>query len=188
MEFPTKKYNIILADPPWTYDDKCKSGDRGLGNKYDTMSIPQLMELPVETIAVDDCFLFMWVTYPLLQEGFQVMKAWGFEYKTVAFTWIKETSNCKVFMGMGNYTRSNPELVILGKKGKPNILSHSVENYTRSKIGKHSQKPDIIRKKIVQLCGDLPRIELFSRTKIHGWSTWGNDEKLDDKPLESFFE
>ena len=91
-------------------------------------------------------------------------------------------------MGMGNYTRSNPELVILGKKGKPNIMSHSVENYTRSKIGKHSQKPDIIRKKIVQLCGDLPRIELFSRTKIHGWSTWGNDEKLNNKPLESFFE
>ena len=90
MEFPTKKYNIIYADPPWTYNDKCKSGDRGLENKYDTMIISQLMELPVESIAADDCFLFMWVTYPLLQEGFQVMKAWGFEYKTVAFTWIKK--------------------------------------------------------------------------------------------------
>ena len=93
MDFPTKKYNIIYADNPWTYDDKAKSGNRGLENKYDTMSIDDLKYLPVETIAADDCFLFMWVTYPLLREGFEVMKSWGFEYKTVAFTWIKENPN-----------------------------------------------------------------------------------------------
>jgi N6-adenosine-specific RNA methylase IME4 len=129
----------------------------------------------------------MWTTFPQLRESFAVMDSWGFEYKTVAFTWIKENPNGSVFLGMGNYTRSNPELVLLGKKGKPKVISHSVENHTRSKIKVHSQKPDIIRNKILELCGDLPRIELFARTKVHGWDVWGNDEKLEATPLESFF-
>ena len=185
MDFPDKKYNIIYADCPWNYDDKNTSGNREL--KYDTMSLDDLRFLPVNEIAADDCFLFTWVTFPLLREGIQVLESWGFEYKTVAFTWIKENPNGSVFLGMGNYTRSNPELCLLGKKGKPKVVSHSIENHIRSKIRKHSQKPDIIRDKIVELCGDVPRIELFARTKVHGWDTWGNDEKLQSDPLESFF-
>ena len=185
MNFPDKKYKIILADPPWQYDDKMHSGNREL--EYQTMSIDDLRFLPVQNITDDDCFLFMWVTFPFLKESFKVIESWGFEYKTVAFTWIKENPNGTVFLGMGNYTRSNPELVLLGKKGNPKIMRHDVENHTRSKIKNHSKKPDIIRDKIIQLCGDLPRIELFARTKVHGWDVWGNDEKLNLQPLESYY-
>ena len=183
--FPDKKDNIIYADPPWSYDDKNKSGNREL--KYDTMNIDDLKFLPIQNITADDCFLFMWATFPMLPDAFELIKAWDFEYKTVAFTWIKENPNGTVFLGMGNYTRSNPELVLLAKKGNPKVISHSVENHIRAKIKGHSKKPDIIRKKIVELCGDVPRIELFARTRIHGWDVVGNDEKLNNKPLEQFF-
>ena len=87
---------------------------------------------------------------------------------------------------MGFYTRSNPEIVLLGMKGKVRPLVHNVRNITYSQIQEHSKKPDIVRDKIVQLCGDLPRIELFARSKIHGWDVWGNDPKLESKPLEAF--
>lgn len=186
IEFPNQKFKIILADPPWTYDDKALAGDRGLTNKYGTMSLDELKALPVKDIAEDDSFLFLWVTNPLLHEGLEVLKAWGFEYKTVAFTWVKETINGLEFIGMGNYTRANPELCLLGKKGKPKVIDHSIRNHTRARMGKHSQKPDIIRKNIVRLCGDVPRIELFARTKIFGWATWGNDQNLLSDQLENW--
>ena len=85
-----KRYNIIYADPPWTYKDKALAGNRGACCKYNLMTINEIINLPINKISDKDCILFMWVTMPKLNECFEVIKKWGFEYKTCAFTWIKQ--------------------------------------------------------------------------------------------------
>jgi len=188
LNFPDKKYQIILGDPPYEYSNK-GSTKLSRGNAiqfYNTMPINEIKKLPVEKLADNNCWLFLWTTYPQLQNGLDVMKAWGFNFRTVAFTWIKKTSNLQDFVGMGYYTRANPEIVLLGIKGKPKPINHTVRNIVYSRIREHSRKPDIIREKIIRLCGDLQKIELFSRTKIHNWDVIGNDEKLENLPLEAF--
>lgn len=188
--FPDKKYFIIYADPPWTYHDLAQAGDRGLVNKYATMTIQELKELPVPDICYDNAMCFLWVTFPLLKEGIEVLEAWGFKYKTVAFTWVKESTNGKEFIGMGNYTRANPEICLLGKRGKGMpVMSHKVRNLTKSKVMKHSKKPDIVRKKILELFKSdehTAKIELFARTKVFGWDVWGNEPDLYAKSLDLF--
>ncbi len=158
-------------------------------SNYVTMSMYELKQLPVDTIADDNCILFMWATFPNLQQGLDLIKAWGFEFKTVGFVWEKfdKTNNVAKKYGLGWYTRSNCEIVMIGRKGKFNRQSAAVQQIVKSTISKHSQKPDEVRNRIIKLCGDLPRIELFARTKVHGWDVWGNDEKLEATPLESFF-
>jgi N6-adenosine-specific RNA methylase IME4 len=188
MQFPNKKYNIIYADPPWTYvGTGSTTNSRGIAKSfYNTMDIEDIKALPVNDIASDNSFLFLWATETLIQEGLDVVKSWGFNYKNFAFTWIKKTSENKDFVGMGRYTRANPEICLLGIKGKVEIPDHTVRKLVYSKIREHSRKPDIIRDKIIKLCGDLPKIELFARTNIYGWDTWGNDAKLKQPSLESF--
>lgn len=170
-----KKYNIIYADPAWSYDDKALAGNRGAGCKYQVLSNYDVTRINVEDIADDDCILFMWVTYPKLQEGLDCIKAWGFTFKTVAFTWVKKYSNGDNFMGMGRWTRANAEICLLATKGKPKRIDAGVRQIIESVPERHSKKPDVIREKIVQLCGDLPRIELFARQKTEGWDVWGNE-------------
>lgn len=176
IPFPNKKYNIIYADPPWMYKDKALAGNRGAGCKYNLMNDKSIEELPISEICADDCILFMWVTYPKLQEGLNVIKSWGFTYKTCAFTWVKTNKKCQdtIFMGMGNWTRSNAELCLLGLRGKIKRKSASIKQVVLSPIESHSKKPDIIRKHIVELVGDLPRIELFARQTESGWDSWGD--------------
>jgi len=182
-----KKYKIIYADPAWEYDDKALAGNRGAGCKYDLMNIEDIKAMKVNDLADDDSTLFLWVTYPKLQEGLDVIKAWGFKYKTVAFTWIKSNSNGTFFMGMGRWTRANAEVCLLATKGKPKRLDAGISQIIKTVYnGNHSQKPDVVRQKIIQLVGDIPRIELFARTKIYGWDVWGNDEVLKNQPLEVF--
>ena len=186
IEFPNKKYKIIYADLPLTYKDKALAGNRGAGCKYDLMSDEELLHLPVSEIADKDCVLFLWATFPKIQECLNCIKAWGFEYKTVAFTWIKKSKNGRNFIGMGGWTRANSEIVLLATKGKPHRINAGISQIIETQIKEHSKKPDIIRTRIVQLLGDLPRIELFARTLAHGWDTHGNDEKLENQPLEVF--
>lgn len=191
FELPKKKYKIIYADPPWEYssDPKSKRGIWGLAHQqYSTMKMDDLMKLPVDTISDDDCILFLWATFPNLQQALDLIKAWGFEFKTVAFVWEKlsKTNNTTKKYGLGWYTRSNCEIVMLGRKGKFDRQSAAVQQIVKSTITKHSQKPDEVRKRILKLCGDIPRIELFARTRVHGWDVWGNDEKLKNPPLEAF--
>ena len=186
MNFPDKKYKIILADPPWQYDDKALAGNRGAGCKYDLMGIDEICSLPVSKIADDDCILFIWGTWTHIKEAQQVIESWGFEYKTVGFVWIKKFSTGKNFMGMGNWTRSNTEYCLIATKGNPKRIDAGVSQIIESIPRNHSQKPQQVRDRIVQLCGDLPRIELFARTRVHGWAVIGNDEKLSNRPLEYF--
>ena len=190
MNFPNKKYSIIYADPAWEYSDKRDSHPRisgGATSHYDTMSIEEIKSLPVQQITENNCMLFLWATFPNLQEALDVIKAWGFKYKTLGFSWIKTNkNNNRPFFGIGYYTKSNCEVCLIGVKGKPIVVNNKISSVLFSTKQQHSKKPDIVRDKIVQLCGDLPRIELFARTKIHGWDVWGNDPKLESKPLEAF--
>lgn len=168
------KYGIIYADPAWRYDDKSCSGN--CADHYNTMSVEEICNLPVKNIADKDCILFMWVTYPMLQEGLDVMKAWGFTYKTIGFQWLKQNKTGNgYFFGLGRWTRGNTECCLIGTKGKPKRVSDRVSQLIISPIENHSKKPDCTRKKIEMLCGCLPRIELFARQTTDGWDCWGNE-------------
>ena len=187
MNLPNKKYNIIYADPPWSYGDKLKHWGGGANSHYDTMKLSEIKEMNISEISEKNCILFLWATFPNLQEGLDVIKSWGFEYKTLGFSWIKTNKrNKKPFFGIGHYTKSNCEVCLIGVKGKPKIIDNSISSVLISPRENHSKKPDIVKKKIVSLCGDLPRIELFARNNTPGWDSWGNDPKLENKPLEVF--
>lgn len=175
-----KKYNIIYADPPWKYRDKMvmtgiHGAIKGADSFYNTMSIDDIKYLPVYNIADKNCILFIWITMPLLPIVFEVIKSWGFEYKTCGFCWVKKTKNNKIHCGMGHYTRGNAELCLIATKGKIKRINNSVYQIIEAEIQHHSKKPDIVRDKIVELVGDLPRIELFARNKTEGWDVWGNE-------------
>lgn len=179
---PNKRYQIIYADPPWSYTDKCHAGKRGAEYKYQCMSIDEIKTLPIQRVSDDNCVLFMWVTFPMIQEGLNTIKAWGFTYKTIGFNWVKRNKNAlSWFWGMGNWTRSNSEICLIGVKGKPKRISAKVHSVVDTPIESHSKKPDEVRKRIVQLCGDVPRIELFARQKAEGWDCWGNEVSLPEK-------
>ncbi len=186
-----KKYNIILADPPWQYP---KSGGvtsaRGLAKQhYATMTMPEIEALPIGEIAADNCYLFLWVTAPRMPEGLSLLSAWGFSFFTIAFTWIKTNrkSTDTLFWGMGNSTRANPEYVLLGRQGKLERQAANVHSVIMSPIQEHSQKPAEARERIEQLYGDIPRIELFARQPepnlfndpLEGWDIWGNEVDSD---------
>jgi N6-adenosine-specific RNA methylase IME4 len=110
-----------------------------------------------------------------MREALDVIESWGFEYKTVGFTWIKKSKNGNNSVGMGWYTRSNAEVCLLAKKGKPKVIDHGVRQVVESLREKHSKKPSEVRDRIVKLCGDIPRIELFARDKVKGWDSWGKE-------------
>tara|TARA_Y100000310_G_scaffold325071_1_gene387985 strand:- start:128 stop:610 length:483 start_codon:yes stop_codon:yes gene_type:complete len=151
-----------------------------VGNQYPVLSVVDLCALPVPSIADDDCALFLWTTAPCLIEATNVLEAWGFTYKTKAFCWIKQNKvSMGLFTGMGYWTRSNTEDCWLATKGHPKRIDARVHQVIMSPIQGHSQKPAIVREKIVQLMGDLPRIELFARKKVDGWDAWGNEVESD---------
>jgi N6-adenosine-specific RNA methylase IME4 len=174
-----KKYNIIYADPAWEYKDKASAGKRGACFKYPVMNIEQIKELKISEIADKDCVLFLWITMPKLNEVFDVIKSWGFEYKTCAFCWIKQSKHGKEFIGMGRWTRANAELCLLATKGKPQRINAGIRQLIQSPIREHSRKPDEVRNLIIKLCGNLPRIELFAREKKDGWDCFGNEVNSD---------
>lgn len=173
---PQRKVKAILIDPPWKYADSNANGKRGAVFKYPCMNLHELMRMPIHKIADDDCALFMWVTSPMLPDAFQLIRAWEFKYKTVAFVWIKLNKKANTpFFGLGHWTRSNAEFVLLATKGQPQKQSSSVRQLVFSKIQAHSEKPNKVRRRIVKLLGDVPRIEIFARHKVFGWDSWGNE-------------
>jgi site-specific DNA-methyltransferase (adenine-specific) len=131
----------------------------------------------------DTCILFIWVTFPRLEQGLEVIKAWGFQYYGLAFDWVKTSANGKPSWGMGYYTRQNTEVCLIGvlkdktKRIKPQV--RNVLSVIHSPRMEHSKKPQEIRDLIVKICGDIPRIELFARQKVDGWDSWGNEIKSD---------
>ena len=187
-----KRYNIIYADPPWRYNDKLQHYGGGAESHYSTMSQHDLCSLEIDTITGKDCALFMWATWPQLVVAVSVIEAWGFVYKTCAFVWIKTNKRLPVgqtsflpqdmfddFMGLGRWTRGNTEFCLFATTGKPQRQSNAVRQIVYSPVGRHSSKPNEVRSRIVDLCGDLPRIELFAREPTDGWDVWGNEVDSD---------
>lgn len=189
-----KKYSIIYADPPWSYNDKAMQRG-GAERHYKTMSINDICRIPVHEMTQDNAILFIWTTFPKIFETEKVIDMWGFDYKTVGFVWVKTNQREKVdqlsflpkdsfdsFWGMGRWTRANAEICLIATKGRPKRESASVHQIIYEPIKKHSRKPNEARKRIIQLCGDLPRLELFAREKKEGFDVWGN-ELVNDIPL-----
>lgn len=169
-----KKYQVILADPPWKYQQKTLQG--AAEHHYSTMCIEDICRLPVCDMADRDCVLFLWATFPQLPEALRVIKEWGFTFKTVAFVWLKQNKKtASWFFGLGFWTRGNAEICLLATKGHPKRQSAKVHQFIVAPIEQHSKKPDIAREKIVELMGDVPRIELFARQTTSGWDVWGNE-------------
>lgn len=169
------------------YQDRSTSETRwgGAANHYPTLSTEDLCEFSLDLgkgrkrvgdIADDDSLLFLWATAPMLPEALKVLEAWGFAYKTVAFTWIKRNENVTPVMGMGNWTRQNAEFCLLGIRGSGvTRKDKSVMSIIETSRLRHSEKPEEARERIVKLCGDVPKIELFSRQQVEGWDYFGNE-------------
>ena len=179
-----KKYQIIYADPPWHYSGGKGKNSAKWGNSlssFPCMKIEDIKKLPIRGLLAENCVLFLWGTWPLLQEALDVMKSWGFIYKTCAFVWNKTYKGLwgKPYCGMGYWTRSGSEYCLLGFHGKMERDSASVYQVIIAPVTSHSHKPSEIRNRIVQLMGDLPRIELFARRKVEGWDCWGNEVESD---------
>lgn len=140
------------------------------------MSQEDICRLPIKSISAKDSILFLWATFPQLPAALQVISAWGFKYKTVAFLWLKKNRKADSwFFGLGFWTRGNAEVCLLATRGHPKRKSANIHQFIISPIEAHSKKPDIVRDRIVELAGDVPRIELFARQMTPGWDVWGNE-------------
>lgn len=176
--FPDKQYSVILADPPWAWG-KSPLVDRGAARavekEYATMQPAEIKALPVGSIAAPRSVLFLWATAPKLPLAIEVIEAWGFDYKTVAFVWCKRNRRrLGWFTGMGFYTRQNAEFVLLGTRGAPALerRDKGVHQLVEAALGQHSRKPDEVQHRIDRLY-DGPKIELFARRSAPGWDVWG---------------
>ena len=178
------KYQIIYADPPWKY---LWGGGKDGGNfapekHYQTMTTDEICALNVKGLRGKNCALFLWATMPALPDAFKVMAAWGFKYKTCAFSWVKVRADGEPLRGMGSYTKSNIEICLLGMRGHIKAEDKTVPQIIMHPRLAHSEKPPLVRGRIVRLFGDLPRIELFGRQTTPGWDAAGFG--IDGIPLE----
>jgi N6-adenosine-specific RNA methylase IME4 len=180
-----KKYQIIYADPPWKFQNfNDMTAQRWVGQYYPLLDLDILGKLPISNLADKNCALFLWATFPFLPYCLSTLEKWGFQYKTVAFTWVKIRKDGLPLMGMGYWTRGNAEVCLLGTKGHPLRINRSVPQIILAPRQEHSKKPNIVRERIVELLGDLPRIELFARQKVEGWDCWGNEVESDIDLME----
>lgn len=179
-------FALAYADPCWRFanwsiGEMAKYGEkwaRANGRSpYPVMTTEDICALPVADIMAKDSVMLMWATYPKLQDGLQVMKAWGYDFKTVAFTWIKlNPSGVGWHFGMGFHTRGNAEIILLGTRGKGlKRMDNAIANLLIYPRGGHSAKPPVVRDKIERLYGNVNRVELFARERVKNWSCWGNE-------------
>ena len=174
VDFPSGRYGCILADPPFSY--KNQHANYSPANHYPVQSLEWIQSLPVASLAAQHCALFLWCSSATLVNALETMAAWGGDYRTVAFVWSKLYPKGKPVTLMGNWTMSNVELCLLGTRGRPRRVSRTVRQLVTAQRGRHSEKPEEVRRRIVTLMGDVPRIELFARTRADGWETWGNED------------
>ena len=182
----SKKYEIIYADPPWQFTNKKTGGSlkSGAAHQYLTTGIEGLKAMDIKSITADNAVLFMWYVGAMPQEAIDLVHAWGFTIKNMnGFVWNKLTQKNKPHFGMGFYTRAGSESVIIATKGKFKPASHAVRAVFNAdeqiqfegKAIKHSRKPLQVRDLIIDLCGDLPRLEMFARESAEGWDVFGNE-------------
>ena len=191
-DLPPGPFGCIYADPPWSFrswSDKGKNRSpdfmvrqKGLAERhYATMSLADIRALPVADVAAKDSALFLWAIDCMLPEALELMSGWGFKFKTVAFTWVKQNKVSPTpAIGLGYWTRGNPEMCLLGTRGKPRRLSAAVRQLIEAPRREHSRKPDEVRDRIETLLPG-PYLELFARSTAPGWTVWGDQVgKLDD--------
>lgn len=179
-------YRVIYADPPWTFATYSRKGKgRNAEAYYDCMSLDDIKALPVADWAAKDCVLLLWATDPLLPTAFEVIRAWGFTYKTVGFYWAKlnkralgpNDTGAGFFTGLGFWTRANPELCLLATRGHPKRRRADVKKLIVSPRREHSRKPDETYERIEALC-EGPYLEMFARAARPGWDRWGEESDL----------
>jgi|SRR5882672_5371537 len=193
-DFPRGYFGAILADPPWAFKTwwsgrtsklpspkkKFSYPSRATIPHYEVMRTEQVAALPVGELAASNCVLFLWATWPTLEDAFWVIRAWGFKYKTCGFCWVKaHAGQIDMFrddidphMKLGYWTRSNSEICLLAVKGKPKRRCNSVLQAIIEPTREHSRKPQCIYNRIERLV-DGPRLELFARIERPGWTSWG---------------
>lgn len=182
---PSNKFDIIYADPPWDYggkmqyDKSCMKSENtdfeknvfisAANFKYPTLKLKELESLDVQSIAADDCILFMWTTGPQMANAIQLGQCWGFEYKTIAFVWDKQVHN------PGRYTLSQTEFVLAFKKGRiPTPRgARNIKQFLSVHRGVHSEKPLDVIDGITKMFPTQRKIELFARNNYVGWNSWG---------------
>ena len=173
-----EKYNVIYADPPWSYKNKKTGGSMksGAEDQYPTMTIEEICDLPVKEISEKNACLFLWATVPLLPEALQVMEAWGFKYKTSIF-WRKIIS-----LGLGFWFRGQVEILLFGVRGKVKAFRCQKPNFIQAKALRHSEKPEEFRQLIELATKDIEdrkMVDLFARKTTPGWDVWGNEVDCD---------
>ena len=187
---PMKQYSLIFADPPWWYNNRKTGGERkkpkfggGAMKHYSLMKNPELMAMRpfIDQIAAKDSAMLMWVTYPTLDFGIQLLKEWGFRYTTAAFHWIKTCKRKpnKLIYGPGYYTASNPECVLIGVRGSMCPAVRMMPSVYLLPRGEHSKKPDLFYDLARELYPEGNRLELFARLERPGWDVWGNETTLE---------
>lgn len=170
-------YRVVLADPPWQYTSNSVTPSREVTNHYPTMSTVDLCNLQVKHLFDKQCALFLWTTWPMMYDAMKVISAWGFTFKTLAWEWVKLNSNSMgIFIGMGAYTRSNPEPCLLCfKDDRPIPVSvHDVTSVIMSPVQEHSRKPEDQYRRIEALYPTGPYLEMFARRTRPGWDVFGN--------------
>lgn len=177
------KYQIIYADPPWDYNFKSPTASPrpptsqragGASYYYPTMPTVQIKQLYVQPLCEDDCMLYLWATNPMMPDAFAVMRAWGFEYKTM-ITWHK--LRCK---GMGYWFRGHTEHLLFGVKGNIKPFRSLQHNIVEHEVLEHSKKPGVFREIIEKASPEMTRrVELFARERYNGWDVWGNEVESD---------
>lgn len=180
---PRSDYRIVLADPPWSYyGDPNK--DQAAGKHYALMPTEDICALPVREHVTKPAVCFLWATSPKLPDALAVLQAWGFAYRGIGYVWVKTTLDGRIIHGQGvrpSFTKSTTELVLVGstaQKGRPLPLLTEAQGQVvlaPRPGGRHSAKPPEVRRRIVELLGDLPRVELFARDAEPGWDVWGNE-------------
>lgn len=182
---PRNHFGVVLADPPWQFQAWSGKGTaRAAENHYSTMTVDDIAGLPVDSLAAENCVLFMWVVWPSLPESLAVIERWGFKYKTCGFAWMKaDVSTVNMFddavdayMGLGYWTRANSEVCLLATRGKPKRLKADVRQGIIAPKREHSRKPDGVHRRIERLVSG-PYLELFGRQQRVGWTVWGHQKE-----------
>jgi site-specific DNA-methyltransferase (adenine-specific) len=166
------QYQVIYPDPPWAYDNKRTGGSlkSGAAQKYPVMTTAEICALPVPDLADKNSVCFLWATMPMLPDAFEVLKYWGYKYKT-GIVWHKTGRN-----GLGYWFRGEIEILLLGKRGKVKPFRCQLPNFIEHPVLGHSEKPEAFRRLIeTATVGMEPKIELFARNKAPGWDAWGNE-------------
>ena len=186
MELKINKYQVVYADPPWHFNNNLDNASNGKSEinadkNYPTMKSKAIADLPIKDLTEDDAICFMWTTDTHLPQAIEIMKAWGFTYKTVAFVWEKLTKNGKPAMVMAPWIHKNCELCLMGTKGTMMKYKqdNTVQQIIKAERTAHSKKPQEAADRIVKLFPEANRIELFARDAKPGWDVWGNEVQSD---------